>query len=100
MAPGSSIDQLLEGLNPPQRDAVTYGEVWRCPSAMGRIVCFALALPLGRIVARRKNWVTLLGGALAASVFFYLATNTDAWLRDPVYVDDVVEAFLRARGLG
>lgn len=69
--------------------AATYGEVWRWPSALVRIVCFALALPLGRIVARRKNWVTLLGGALGASVFFYLATNTDAWIRDPFYVKSI-----------
>ena len=65
--------------------ASTYGETWHWPSAMVRIVCFALALPLGRFVAQRKNWLTLIGGALAGSVFFYLATNTDAWVRDPNY---------------
>ena len=65
--------------------ATTFGETWLWPSAAVRIVCFALALPLGRFVAQRKNWLTLIGGALAGSVFFYLATNTDSWVRDPNY---------------
>lgn len=66
--------------------ATVYGETWRWPSAAVRLACFALALPLGRLVATRKNWLTLLGGTLAGSLFFYFATNTDAWLRDPMYV--------------
>jgi hypothetical protein len=65
--------------------ATTFGETWRWPSVAVRFVCFALALPLGHWVSRRKNWVTLLGGTLAGSIFFYLATNTDAWIRDPFY---------------
>jgi hypothetical protein len=66
--------------------AITFGEDWKWPSVMVRLVCFALALPIGRLVAQRKNWLNLFSGALAGSVFFYLVTNTDAWLRDPFYV--------------
>ena len=66
--------------------ATTFGEQWTWPSVLLRALCFAAAIPLGRLVAQRKNWLSLFGGALAGSVIFYLATNTDAWLRDPYYV--------------
>lgn len=66
--------------------ASTFGEEWKWPSVAIRALCFALALPLGRLVAEHKNWLNLFSGALAGSVIFYLVTNTDAWLRDPYYV--------------
>ena len=66
--------------------ATTFGEQWTWPSVLLRALCFAAAIPLGRLVAQRKNWLSLFGGALAGSVIFYLTTNTDAWLRDPYYV--------------
>ena len=65
--------------------ASAFGETWIWPSVAVRLVCFALALPLGRWVAERKNWLNLFGGALAGAFVFYLATNTDAWIRDPFY---------------
>lgn len=65
--------------------ASTYGETWSWPSVAVRLTCFALALPLGRMVARHKTWLNLLSGALGGAIVFYLATNTDAWLRDPFY---------------
>lgn len=66
--------------------ATTFGEEWTWPSVAVRLVCFALALPLGAFIAQRKSWLNLFTGALAGSVFFYLATNTDAWIRDPHYM--------------
>ena len=66
--------------------ATTFGETWTWPSVLTRALCFAFALPLGRLVAQHKNWLTLVGGALAGSLLFYLVTNTDAWLRDPFYM--------------
>lgn len=51
-----------------------------------RLACFAAALPIGRLVAKRKSWLNLFSGALAGSVLFYLVTNTEAWLSDPAYV--------------
>jgi hypothetical protein len=65
--------------------ATTFNETWKWPSVMVRLACFALALPLGRFVAQHKTWLNVFSGALAGSIFFYLATNTDAWLRDPFY---------------
>ena len=65
--------------------ATTFHEGWMWSSVLVRLLCFALALPVGRLVAQQKNWLTLFGGALAGAMFFYVATNTDAWLRDPYY---------------
>jgi hypothetical protein len=66
--------------------ATTFGEEWKWPSVLVRALCFGLALPIGRLVAERKNWLNLFSGALAGSVIFYFVTNTDAWIRDPFYV--------------
>ncbi len=66
--------------------ATAFGEEWMWPSMAVRALCFALALPLGRFVAQHKSWLNLLTGSLAGAVFFYLATNTDAWIRDPFYL--------------
>lgn len=65
--------------------ATVFGETWSWHSALVRLTCFAFALPLGRFVAARKSWPNLFSGALAGSLLFYFATNTDAWLRDPMY---------------
>ena len=65
--------------------ATTYGEQWLWPSVLVRAACFAAALPIGRFIAQHKSWLNLFSGALAGSIIFYLATNTDAWIRDPFY---------------
>lgn len=61
-------------------------ETWTWWSELIRLACFALALPIGRLVAAHKNWLNLFTGALASSILFYLVTNTDAWVRDPAYL--------------
>lgn len=66
--------------------AARFGETWSWPGEALRAACFACALPIGRLVARHKNWLTLATGALGASLLFYLVTNTEAWFRDPFYV--------------
>lgn len=66
--------------------ASAFGESWTLPSMLIRAGCFAVALPLGRFVAAHKSWLNLFGGALGGALFFYLATNTDAWIRDPYYI--------------
>lgn len=65
--------------------ATTFHESWTWQSVLVRLVCFAAALPIGRFVAQHKSWISLLTGTLAGSLLFYFATNTDAWLRDPLY---------------
>jgi len=65
---------------------VNFHETWSWQSEGLRLLCFAIALPIGRAVAQRKNWLNLFSGALAGSLFFYLVTNTDAWRHDPHYL--------------
>jgi len=77
---------LLSDLYLDHYHAVNYHEEWMWPSVVIRTICFALALLLGVMVARRKNWFTLFGGVLAGGMIFYLVTNTDAWIRDPAYL--------------
>lgn len=79
--------------------ATIYQETWTWPSVAIRLLCFALALPLGRWVADHKNWLTLLGGAVGGSLFFYFATNTDAWVRDPYYAKSAA-GWLQAMTVG
>lgn len=69
--------------------ATVYHYEWTLGGAALRILCFAAALGLGAAVARRRNWVNLLGGALASSVLFYLVTNTASWAGDLGYTHDL-----------
>ncbi len=69
--------------------AAAFGEKWLWQSEGIRGLCFAMALPIGWMVARRKNWFNLAAGAVGSSLLFYLLTNTDAWLRDPHYAKTV-----------
>ncbi len=65
--------------------AATFHTTWTWVGELIRLGCFAAALPIGRIVAANKNWLNLFSGAIAGSVLFYLVTNSEAWLSDPVY---------------
>jgi len=58
---------------------------WSWHGELLRIACYAAALGFGLAVAERRNWVNLLGGTLAGSVLFYLASNTAAWSGDLAY---------------
>jgi hypothetical protein len=64
---------------------VRFGYEWDLGGALTRTACFAAALGLGWIVARRKTWLTLLAGCLGGSLLFYFATNTAAFLGDAFY---------------
>jgi hypothetical protein len=68
--------------------AVVYHYQWSLAGAGLRTLCFAAALGLGVAVSGRRNWVNLLGGALAGSFLFYLATNTASWAADMGYTHD------------
>jgi hypothetical protein len=65
--------------------AVTYHYGWSAGGVVIRTACFAAGVALGATVSRRRNWLNLLGGALACSVFFYLVTNTASWAADAGY---------------
>jgi hypothetical protein len=65
--------------------AVQYHYHWSAGGVVLRLLCFAAGLMLGRAVAGRRSWVALGGGAVAASVLFYLVTNSAAWFADANY---------------
>jgi hypothetical protein len=65
--------------------ATVYHYEWSVQAGMLRIACFAAALGLGVLVSGRRNWLNLLGGALAGSVLFYLVSNTASWYGDAGY---------------
>lgn len=58
---------------------------WSVSETLLRLACFASALGLGALVARRKTWGTLFGGAVLGALLFYVVTNTASWLADPTY---------------
>ncbi len=65
--------------------SVEFHYSWSLGGAAVRMFCFAAGIALGWLVSRRRNWLTLAGGALAASFFFYFVTNTVSWAGDAGY---------------
>lgn len=66
-------------------NAVHFGYSWSYGQILLRLVWFTAAVGIGRLVARRRNLITLLGGVLGCAVIFYIGTNTTAWVVDPFY---------------
>jgi hypothetical protein len=66
--------------------AAQYGYTWELGGALLRIACFAAALGIGALVARRRTALNVVSGVLGCSILFYLASNTAAWLGDAYYV--------------
>jgi len=62
-----------------------YGMDWQLSGLLLRYACYGAGIGLGWLVSRRKSWSTLVGGAFAASLIFYLVTNTASWAADPEY---------------
>jgi len=58
---------------------------WNLTGWVVRILCFVVALLLGRLVSQQKSWLNLFSGALGGAVFFYLVTNTQSWGSDLTY---------------
>jgi hypothetical protein len=65
--------------------AVVYHYEWSLSGAVLRTLCFGAGLGIGAAISRRRNWLNLLGGALACSFLFYLVTNTASWAGDMGY---------------
>jgi hypothetical protein len=76
---------LLSDLYIDHYYAVEYHYSWSLSGAALRLACFAAAGGIGLAIARRRNWVNLLGGTLAGSFLFYLVTNTASWAGDMGY---------------
>ncbi len=65
--------------------AVEFGYTWSIGEMGLRAMAIAGALLIGRMVASRRNAVTLLAGTLGSSLLFYFVTNTAAWASDACY---------------
>lgn len=79
--------------------AAEYGYHWAASGALVRFACFAAGLLIGQAVARRRSWSRLIGGSLAASLSFYLVTNTASWWSDAGYAHDAA-GWLQALTVG
>lgn len=66
-----------------------FGYTWPVAGFVARTACFAAALGIGAVVARRKSWLGLLNGSLLGAILFYLITNSQSWLSDPFYAKTV-----------
>lgn len=62
-----------------------FGYTWTWTEMVLRALCIAAALGVGRLVARRRNVLTLAAGALGSAVIFYIGTNSAMWVTDPFY---------------
>jgi len=65
--------------------ATQYHYAWTLGPAAVRVLCFAGALGLGRLLSARRSWLGLAGGASASSLVFYVVTNTLSWAADAGY---------------
>ena len=62
-----------------------YGEPILSTQLLWTLPCYLVAVGLGWVLRSRSGLVPVLGGTLAASVFFYVVTNTGSWLGLPAY---------------
>ncbi len=65
---------------------VSYGFSLLSPFVISHYIGFALVGTLGWLLRNRASAKTLLPASIAASVIFYVVTNTVSWLFDPGYV--------------
>ena len=65
---------------------LSYGFSLFSPFVVSHYIGFALVGGLGWLLRKRASIKTLLPASIAASVIFYVVTNTVSWLFDPGYV--------------
>jgi hypothetical protein len=64
---------------------VHYGFSFFSPFVLSHYLGFAIIGCLGLLLQSRASWKTLLPGSVAASLIFYLVTNSVSWIYDPGY---------------
>ena len=62
-----------------------YGYTWELSGSLLRIACFAAALGVGALVARRRTALNVISGVLGGSIRFYFVSNSASWLGDAYY---------------
>jgi len=64
---------------------VHYGFSLVSPFVLSHYVGFAIIGCLGLLLQSRASWKTLLPASVAASLIFYVVTNSVSWIYDPGY---------------
>lgn len=64
---------------------VHYGFSLFSPFVLSHYVGFAIIGCLGLLLQSRASWKTLLPASIAASLIFYVVTNSVSWIFDPGY---------------
>ena len=78
---------------------IHYGFSMLSPFVLSHYIAFAIIGCLGLLLQGRASWKTLLPASLAASLIFYVATNTVSWIFDPAYVKNFA-GFIQAQTTG
>ena len=78
---------------------IHYGFSLVSPFVLSHYVAFAIIGCLGLLLSGRASWKTLLPASIAASLIFYVVTNTVSWLFDPAYAKNL-GGFIQAQTTG
>lgn len=78
---------------------IHYGFSLVSPFVLSHYLAFAIVGCLGLLLQGRASLKTLLPASLAASLIFYVVTNTVSWLFDPVYAKTIA-GFVQAQTTG
>ena len=78
---------------------IHYGFSMLSPFVLSHYVAFAIIGGLGLLLQGRASLKTLLPASLAASLIFYLVTNTVSWGFDPAYAKNLA-GFIQAQTTG
>lgn len=76
-----------------------YGFSLLSPFVLSHYLAFAIIGCLGLLLQGRASWKTLLPASLAASLIFYVVTNSVSWLFDPAYAKNFA-GFIQAQTTG
>ena len=76
-----------------------YGFSLLSPFVLSHYVAFAIIGCVGLLLQGRASLKTLLPASLAASLIFYIVTNSVSWLFDPAYAKNIA-GFIQAQTVG
>ena len=69
------------------------------PFVLSHYLGFAIVGCLGLLLQNRASWKTLLPASVAASLIFYVVTNSVSWIYDPGYAKNI-PGFIQALTIG
>ena len=78
---------------------IHYGFTLLSPFVISHYIGFAIVGCLGLLLQNRASFKTLLPASIAASLIFYIVTNSVSWLYDPGYAKNIA-GFVQALTVG